>query len=78
MIEKNNIPNGIIEEIKKHYTNVDFSNYNGILNENVLSRKLSYKKKINDYHLQTFIVRAEWSADTAKVYAILESGIISP
>lgn len=77
MIEQKDIPVGIIDEIRSHYSNVDFTNYNGILNESAVSRRLSYKHDINGYHKMTYIVRGDFSNDTAKIYGVYEAGIVS-
>ncbi len=77
MVNQENIPDGIVGEIKEHFPVIDFSNYGGVLKEGVVSRKLLYKEDINGYHMMTYIVLAQFINDTAMIYGVYDSGIVS-
>lgn len=43
VLDVNDIPSSILEEIKGYYSNLDFSNY-GTIDENTKSRRLEYNE----------------------------------
>ena len=77
MVEIENIPNGIIDELKLVYADIDYSNYNGILTEDIRARKLGYKEPINDEASMVYIFRGVITEDNIlKLYAVLECGLV--
>ena len=78
MIIKENIPPGIISELKSIYTDIDYSNYDGILTEDVRARKVAYKEFISSKRSMMYIIRGNVTEDNIlKLYAVLEAGLVT-
>lgn len=55
IIEIENIPAGVIEDIKRHYTEVSFENYNKPVTTECVTKKCNYARFVNHNTVSTLI-----------------------
>ena len=76
MIHKEKIPEELINELKTYYKEIDFSNYNGELNEKIVTQKVKYCSPINENREMTYLIRGSHDGTTLMLYAVLQGGEI--
>jgi len=76
MIHKEKIPEELINELKTYYKEIDFSNYNGELNEKIVTQKVKYRSPINENREMTYLIRGSYDGTTLMLYAVLQGGEI--
>ena len=77
MIVKEDIPPGIINELKSIYADIDYSNYDGILTEDVQTKRVAHKELISSESLMMYVIRGVITDDNIlKLYAVLEAGLV--
>lgn len=76
MLLYKDIPAGALKEIEEHYPTIDISNYNGEINDDLVSRYIRFRNKINETNSMTYIVRGEISEGMMRLYGVYESGLV--
>ncbi len=78
MIVKEEIPEGIIAELKSVYLDIDYSNYNGTLTKDIRTMRVQHREIIDNENSMVYLIRGAVTEDNVlRLYTVLESGMVS-
>lgn len=70
MLKREDMPQGVIDEINSHYKTVSWDNYGNQVTEDVRTRKLNYRKTIGEESTHTCVVMDPLTFETKSVTVV--------